>query len=120
MSHTQSLVAASGSERRQTNEFRNTEKKSCKFKVDVAVVGRFDHCGHVAECLWGRGLSGVSRCKSANRDEGVNALVGCGASARVQIGKPGQQVEIDPQSYSTPDSLDAVKAWYKQNLSDWK
>jgi hypothetical protein len=57
--------------------------------------------------------------KSANRDEGVDALVACGVSARIQPGGPGGQVEINPQSYSTPDSLDTVKAWYKQNLTDW-
>jgi hypothetical protein len=58
--------------------------------------------------------------KSADRDAGVNAVAGCGASAQIRIGRPGEQVEIDPQSYSSPDSLDTVKAWYKQNLSDWK
>jgi hypothetical protein len=57
--------------------------------------------------------------KSANRDEGMNAVAACGESARILIGRPGGQIKINPQSYSTPDSLDIVKAWYEQNLTDW-
>jgi hypothetical protein len=56
--------------------------------------------------------------KSDNSFEGSVASLSCFSSNNL-IGAPGEKVEISPQIYSTADSLDTVKAWYKQNLTEW-
>ncbi len=68
----------------------------------------------------GAGLPMYPGAKAADLDEGVSAVSSCKDSARLLVGFGEKQVKLSPQSYSTPDSLETVKAWYQQKLADWE